>query len=83
MRFVAAFGRFWWDFVVGDEWRIAAGVVAVLATGALAVAGDRASGQHVVVAVGIGIVIVSAVSIVLPARRAAIEHRAAARAVGE
>jgi len=25
-----AFGRFWYDFVVGDDWRIAAGVVAAL-----------------------------------------------------
>jgi len=22
-----AFGRFWWNFVVGDDWRIAAGIV--------------------------------------------------------
>jgi hypothetical protein len=20
------FGRFWWDFVVGDDWRVAAGI---------------------------------------------------------
>jgi hypothetical protein len=25
-----AFGRFWYDFVVGDDWRIAAGVVVAL-----------------------------------------------------
>jgi hypothetical protein len=25
-----AFGRFWWDFVVGDDWRVAAGVVVAL-----------------------------------------------------
>ena len=31
MRFLSAFARFWWDFVVGDDWRIAAGVVVVLA----------------------------------------------------
>ena len=31
------FGRFWYDFVVGDDWRVAVGVVAVLSiTGALA-----------------------------------------------
>jgi len=39
-RFVAAlrgFGAFWWDFIVGDDWRIAAGViVALAATAALA-----------------------------------------------
>jgi hypothetical protein len=28
---VAAFGRFWWDFVVGDDWVAAAGVIAGLA----------------------------------------------------
>ena len=26
-----AFGRFWYDFVVGDDWRIAAGVLVMLA----------------------------------------------------
>ena len=37
MRRLAAFGQFWWDFVVGDDWVAAAGVVAGLAlTGALA-----------------------------------------------
>jgi hypothetical protein len=34
---IAAFGRFWWDFVVGDDWVAAAGVIAGLAvTAALA-----------------------------------------------
>jgi hypothetical protein len=32
------FGRFWWDFVVGDDWRIAAGVVAALGVSAALVA---------------------------------------------
>jgi hypothetical protein len=27
--------RFWWDFVVGDDWRVAAGVVVALAVTAL------------------------------------------------
>jgi hypothetical protein len=25
------FGAFWWDFVVGDDWRVAVGVVIALA----------------------------------------------------
>lgn len=34
------FGAFWWDFVVGDDWRIAAAVVLALAgTAVLAAAG--------------------------------------------
>jgi len=38
-----AFGRFWWDFVVGDDWRVAAGVLAALvATKLLTVEGVNA-----------------------------------------
>jgi hypothetical protein len=32
---IAAFGHFWWDFVVGDDWRAAVGIV--LAIGATAI----------------------------------------------
>jgi hypothetical protein len=43
MRALRRFGRFWWDFVIGDDWRIAAGVALALgATGALAAAGEPA-----------------------------------------
>lgn len=33
MRFLKGFGRFWYDFVIGDDWKIAVAVVAVLAIG--------------------------------------------------
>jgi hypothetical protein len=37
VRRVAAFGRFWWDFVVGDDPLVALGVaIAIGATAALA-----------------------------------------------
>jgi hypothetical protein len=36
MRYVVGFGRFWYDFIVGDDWRLAVGVVVVLAIGAYA-----------------------------------------------
>ncbi|TMM08723.1 MAG: hypothetical protein E6F98_15750 [Actinobacteria bacterium] len=40
MRHVASFGRFWWNFVVGDDWVAAAGVVAAIGlTAALAAGG--------------------------------------------
>ena len=35
MRYLVGFGRFWYEFIVGDDWRIAAGVTVVLAVGAL------------------------------------------------
>jgi hypothetical protein len=34
-RRVRAFGAFWYDFVIGDDWRIAVGVIAGLAVTAL------------------------------------------------
>jgi hypothetical protein len=27
MNRIAAFGRFWYDFIIGDDWRLALGVV--------------------------------------------------------
>jgi hypothetical protein len=30
VRTLRAFGRFWYDFVVGDDWRVAVGVVVAL-----------------------------------------------------
>ena len=27
MKALRAFGRFWYDFIVGDDWKIAAGIV--------------------------------------------------------
>jgi hypothetical protein len=35
VRFVKGFGRFWYDFIVGDDWTIAVGVVLALAITAL------------------------------------------------
>jgi len=40
MKWLRGFGRFWWDFVIGDDWRVAALVAAGIgATAALAAAG--------------------------------------------
>ena len=40
MSRLSAFGRFWWNFVVGDDWRAAAGIVlAIGLTASLVAAG--------------------------------------------
>ena len=40
MSYLTRFGRFWWDFVVGDDWVAAVGVVAAIGlTGGLAASG--------------------------------------------
>jgi hypothetical protein len=30
MSWLRSFARFWWNFVVGDDWRVAAGIAASL-----------------------------------------------------
>ena len=32
MRYVRSFALFWWDFVVGDDWRVALGLAVALAS---------------------------------------------------
>jgi hypothetical protein len=70
VRFANAFLRFWWDFLIGDDWRIAAGVVAVLGAGALLVAATDAPDGLVAVLTALGIVLVAIGSIVASALRA-------------
>ena len=43
MSRLAAFGRFWWEFVIGDDWLVAVLVaIGIGATAALAAAGVTA-----------------------------------------
>jgi len=37
VRYLVAFGLFWYDFVVGDDWSIAVGVVVAIVAAALLV----------------------------------------------
>ena len=69
MTLLRGFFRFWYDFIVGDDWRIALGVVLVLGAGALLVAGDVLADDVLMPLVGAGIVAVVSVSIVAGARR--------------
>jgi hypothetical protein len=67
MRYVVAFARFWYDFVVGDDWRIAAGVVLVLALGAVVLAAGMA-GPWLPVAIGLGLIAVFALPLLRAGR---------------
>lgn len=35
MRRLRSFGRFWWSFIVGDDWLVAAGIALALGATAL------------------------------------------------
>ena len=43
MKWLRAFGHFWWDFVIGDDWRLAlGGGLALVLTAVLAHHGSSA-----------------------------------------
>ena len=67
MSRLRSFGRFWYEFIVGDDWRIAAGVTVVLAAGAIAVAAGLASPALAVV-LFIGLIAVFVAPILRDAR---------------
>jgi hypothetical protein len=71
MNLIAGFFRFWYDFIVGDAWEIAAGVVVVLAIGALLVSSQAVPETLIPPLVGLGIILVVAGSIWAEARRRA------------
>jgi hypothetical protein len=64
MKFLIGFGRFWWDFIIGEDWKIAAGVAVVLAIGALLVTGTGLSDTAITLLAGAGILAVVTLSIV-------------------
>ena len=68
MTLVRGFLRFWYDFIVGDDWRIALGVVLVLAAGAALVAARALAEDVLAPLVGAGIVAVVSVSMIAGAR---------------
>jgi hypothetical protein len=70
VRFATAFLRFWWDFLIGEDWRIAAGVVAVLGGGALLVAQTGAPDGLVAALTALGILLVAIGSVAASALRA-------------
>lgn len=40
MNVVKGIGQFWYDFVIGDDWKVAAAVVSVLSLGAILTAAE-------------------------------------------
>ena len=69
MRYLIAFGRFWYEFIIGDDWRIAAGVTTVLALGAVLI-GAGLAGEWLPLVLAAGFAVVLAVSLIISARPA-------------
>ena len=69
MSFVKGFGQFWYDFIVGDDWKIAAAVVTALVIGAVIAAGTTGDASWLPPLVGVLVVVAFTVSLVVDVRR--------------
>lgn len=55
MTFLRGVGRFWWDFVVGDEWRLAIVVGVAAGLGTIAAIDGRIRGEVIACGVAVGV----------------------------
>lgn len=69
MSIVSGFFRFLYDFIVGDAWEIAAGIVLALVLGVLALRSGAVPADVLPVVVGGAIVLVVVLSLVWEAQR--------------
>jgi hypothetical protein len=66
---VRGFGRFWWDFIIGDDWKIAATVAFTLAVGAVVAAAVATGSSWLAPVLGLGVVLAFVTSLVADVRR--------------
>ena len=69
MKALRAFGRFWYDFLIGDDWKIAAAVVSALVVLGLVMAASRLGDGALAILGGALIVAFFAVSLSVDTRR--------------
>jgi hypothetical protein len=68
MRILKEFGGFWYELLVGDDWKIAVSVVVALALAAIVLTQTGASDHAVAVIGGALVVVAFSVSLVLDVR---------------
>lgn len=69
MTFVKAFGRFWYDFLVGDDWKIAASVVLTLALLVAVLRADVIGEGALAVVGGVALMVAFSISLAIDTRR--------------
>jgi len=69
MSLLRGFLRFWWDFVVGDDWKIAATVAAVLIVGGIVASGMATRGLWLAPVLGAAVALAFAAGLAVDLRR--------------
>lgn len=68
MKYLKSFGSFWYDFVIGDDWKIAAAVVLALSVTVVLLTTTSLDDHFVAVFGGAALVIAFAISLAIDAR---------------
>jgi hypothetical protein len=68
MKFLKSFGRFWYDFIVGDDWKIAVAVVCALGLLLAALEGGLFGDHGLALLGGVLLVCAFAVSLAIDVR---------------
>jgi membrane protein YdbS with pleckstrin-like domain len=68
VKFVKAFGQFWYDFIIGDDWKIAVAVVLALALAVGLLKADLLGDNGLAILGGVAVVVFFAVSLAIDVR---------------
>jgi repressor of nif and glnA expression len=68
MKYVKAFGQFWYDFIIGDDWKIAVAVVCALGVTLVLLKAGLFSDPVLTTVGGLLVVVLFAVSIAIDVR---------------
>jgi hypothetical protein len=68
MNFLKAFGQFWYDFIIGDDWKIAVAVVLALGVLLAAMKADLFGDHGLAILGGVTIVVFFAISLGIDVR---------------
>jgi hypothetical protein len=68
VRLVKGIGRFWYDFVVGDDWKIAAAVATTMAAGAVVAAAASGDPSWLAPVLGAALALAFTISLLVDVR---------------
>ena len=68
MSFLKSFGQFWYDFIIGDDWKIAFAVVSAMAVLFAAMKADVLGDGALTIIGGVSLVIAFAISLAIDVR---------------